>query len=102
VVVCVQRYIAAIACLKKALYLDPFEWIISYNLGLVHLNTGAVLLHVSLHLYYVCVCVRVCVRVDFLEWMMSDRLDLVHHTGAVLLHVFIHGYYAYLCVCVCV
>ena len=30
-----QRYIAAIACLKKALYLDPFEWIISYNLGLV-------------------------------------------------------------------
>uniref|UniRef100_A0A7S3GDF2 Uncharacterized protein n=1 Tax=Palpitomonas bilix TaxID=652834 RepID=A0A7S3GDF2_9EUKA len=35
-----QRYVAAIACLKKALYLDPFEWIISYNLGLVHLNTG--------------------------------------------------------------
>lgn len=35
-----QRYIAAIACLKKALYLGPFEWIISYNLGLVHLNTG--------------------------------------------------------------
>eukprot|EP00741_Cyanophora_paradoxa_P015999 tig00000042_g15445.t1 len=33
-------YVAAIACLKKALYLDPFEWIISYNLGLVHLNTG--------------------------------------------------------------
>jgi Bardet-Biedl syndrome 4 protein len=25
--------------LKRALYLDPFEWIISYNLGLVHLNT---------------------------------------------------------------
>jgi Bardet-Biedl syndrome 4 protein len=35
-----QRYIASIACLKKALYLGPFEWIISYNLGLVHLNTG--------------------------------------------------------------
>mmetsp|Transcript_2192 Transcript_2192/g.5096 ORF Transcript_2192/g.5096 Transcript_2192/m.5096 type:complete len:413 (-) Transcript_2192:142-1380(-) len=35
-----QRYVASIACLKKALYLDPFEWIISYNLGLVHLNTG--------------------------------------------------------------
>jgi tetratricopeptide (TPR) repeat protein len=34
------RYVAAIACLKKALYHDPFEWIISYNLGLVHLNTG--------------------------------------------------------------
>merc|ERR1719261_946978 len=35
-----QRYVASIACLKRALYLDPFEWIISYNLGLVHLNTG--------------------------------------------------------------
>ena len=35
-----QRYIAAIACLKKALYLGPFEWIISYNLGLVHLHSG--------------------------------------------------------------
>lgn len=35
-----HRYVAAISCLKRALYLDPFEWIISYNLGLVHLNTG--------------------------------------------------------------
>ena len=35
-----QRFVAAIACLKRALFLDPFEWIISYNLGLVHLNTG--------------------------------------------------------------
>ncbi|KAL9653223.1 hypothetical protein ABK040_010931 [Willaertia magna] len=34
-----QDYITAIACLKRALYLSPFEWIISYNLGLVHLNT---------------------------------------------------------------
>eukprot|EP00357_Protocruzia_adherens_P018472 CAMPEP_0115007542 /NCGR_PEP_ID=MMETSP0216-20121206/21264_1 /TAXON_ID=223996 /ORGANISM="Protocruzia adherens, Strain Boccale" /LENGTH=425 /DNA_ID=CAMNT_0002374549 /DNA_START=39 /DNA_END=1316 /DNA_ORIENTATION=- len=33
-----QKYVAAVACLKKALYLDPFEWITSYNLGLVHLN----------------------------------------------------------------
>ena len=32
------QYIAAVACLKKALYLDPFAWIISYNLGLVHLH----------------------------------------------------------------
>ena len=32
------KYVAAVACLKKALYLDPFEWIISYNLGLVHLK----------------------------------------------------------------
>lgn len=35
-----QRYVASIACLKRALFLDPFEWIISYNLGLIHLNTG--------------------------------------------------------------
>jgi tetratricopeptide (TPR) repeat protein len=34
-----QKHVAAIACLKKALYLDSFEWIISYNLGLVYLNT---------------------------------------------------------------
>jgi len=34
-----QRYVAAIACLKRALYLEPFEWIIAYNLGLVHLCT---------------------------------------------------------------
>jgi len=26
--------------LKKALYLGPFEWIISFNLGLVHLSTA--------------------------------------------------------------
>lgn len=35
-----QRYIAAIACLKRALYLAPFDWIAAYNLGLVHLNTA--------------------------------------------------------------
>eukprot|EP01006_Ploeotia_vitrea_P011736 TRINITY_DN31181_c0_g1_i1.p1 TRINITY_DN31181_c0_g1~~TRINITY_DN31181_c0_g1_i1.p1 ORF type:complete len:493 (-),score=270.15 TRINITY_DN31181_c0_g1_i1:37-1356(-) len=35
-----KRYVAAVSCLKRALYLDPFEWIIAYNLGLVHLNTG--------------------------------------------------------------
>ncbi|WIA13166.1 hypothetical protein OEZ85_006758 [Tetradesmus obliquus] len=35
-----QRYIAAIACLKRALYLDPFEWLVAYNLGLLHLSTG--------------------------------------------------------------
>ncbi|RHY21043.1 hypothetical protein DYB25_006015 [Aphanomyces astaci] len=35
-----QRFVAAVASLKRALYLDPFEWITSYNLGLVHLNTG--------------------------------------------------------------
>lgn len=35
-----QRYIAAIACLKRALYLGPFEWVVAYNLGLLHLSTG--------------------------------------------------------------
>ena len=35
-----DKYVASIACLKRALYLDPFAWIVSYNLGLVHLNTG--------------------------------------------------------------
>jgi Bardet-Biedl syndrome 4 protein len=34
-----QKYIAAIACLKKAFYLDPFDWTIAYNLGLIHLHT---------------------------------------------------------------
>ena len=33
------KYVAAIACLKRALYLDPFQWIVAFNLGLVHLNT---------------------------------------------------------------
>ena len=32
--------IAAVACLKRALYIEPFEWIVCYNLGLVHLNCG--------------------------------------------------------------
>lgn len=32
-----KKYFAAVACLKKALYLDPFDWLISYNLGLIHL-----------------------------------------------------------------
>ena len=34
-----QNYIAAISCLRRALYLAPFEWIIPYNLGLVFLHT---------------------------------------------------------------
>ncbi|KAL0225513.1 hypothetical protein RCL1_003425 [Eukaryota sp. TZLM3-RCL] len=32
--------LAAIVCLKRALYFAPFEWIIAYNLGLVYVNTG--------------------------------------------------------------
>ena len=35
-----EKYVASIACLKRALYLDPFQYIIAYNLGLVHLTTG--------------------------------------------------------------
>lgn len=34
------KYVAAVACLKRAVYFAPFEWIISYNLGVVHLATG--------------------------------------------------------------
>ena len=40
-----MELLQAIACLKRALYLDPLEWIISYNLGLVHLNTGQCVQH---------------------------------------------------------
>ncbi len=35
-----QKHVAAIACLKRALYLDPLEWTIAYNLGLLHLHTA--------------------------------------------------------------
>eukprot|EP00602_Paraphysomonas_sp_CaronLab_P006752 CAMPEP_0185018802 /NCGR_PEP_ID=MMETSP1103-20130426/1472_1 /TAXON_ID=36769 /ORGANISM="Paraphysomonas bandaiensis, Strain Caron Lab Isolate" /LENGTH=414 /DNA_ID=CAMNT_0027548787 /DNA_START=64 /DNA_END=1308 /DNA_ORIENTATION=- len=34
------KYVAAVSCLKRAVYLAPFEWIISYNLGIVHLTVG--------------------------------------------------------------
>ena len=33
-----RKYVAAIACLKRANYLAPFDWKILYNLGLVHLT----------------------------------------------------------------
>eukprot|EP01046_Picozoa_sp_COSAG06_P051687 COSAG06_NODE_8492_length_2152_cov_1.500244_1_plen_382_part_10 len=36
----VGRLRLAPACVRSLRYLDPFEWIISYNLGLVHLNTS--------------------------------------------------------------
>lgn len=35
-----NKNVAAVACLKRAVYYTPFEWIISYNLGVVHLATG--------------------------------------------------------------
>ena len=34
------QLVASAACLRKALYLSPLEWIVSYNLGLVHLKMG--------------------------------------------------------------
>ncbi|XP_025425724.1 Bardet-Biedl syndrome 4 protein homolog isoform X2 [Sipha flava] len=34
-----QKYVAAISCLKRAVYLHQFNWIALYNLGLVHLYT---------------------------------------------------------------
>ena len=34
------KYVAAVSCLKRSVYLSPFEWIISYNLGVIHLVTG--------------------------------------------------------------
>ena len=33
-----EKKIFAATCLKRALYLSPFEWIISFNLGLVYLK----------------------------------------------------------------
>lgn len=35
-----KKYITALACLKKANYLDPLQWIVNFNLGLVYLYTG--------------------------------------------------------------
>jgi hypothetical protein len=32
-----QKFIAATACLKRALYLGPFEWTTAFNLGLVRM-----------------------------------------------------------------
>ena len=33
-----HRHEQAISCLKRAVYLAPFDWKILYNLGLVHLT----------------------------------------------------------------
>ena len=33
-----RKYVAAISCLKRANYLEPCNWRILYNLGLVHLT----------------------------------------------------------------
>lgn len=34
-----QKYIAAVSCLKRALWLSPLNWRVLFNLGLVHLST---------------------------------------------------------------
>jgi Bardet-Biedl syndrome 4 protein len=33
------KYVAAASCLKRAVYLSPFEFIINFNLGIIHLTT---------------------------------------------------------------
>lgn len=35
-----KKFYAALACLRKAHYLRPFEWVVLYNTGLVHLSMG--------------------------------------------------------------
>ncbi|XP_073978132.1 BBSome complex member BBS4-like isoform X2 [Rhodnius prolixus] len=32
------KYVAAMSCLKRAIYLDPMDWKTLYNLGLVHIH----------------------------------------------------------------
>ncbi|CAH0552064.1 unnamed protein product [Brassicogethes aeneus] len=34
-----QKYVAAISCLKRALWISPLNWKVLFNLGLVHLAT---------------------------------------------------------------
>jgi Bardet-Biedl syndrome 4 protein len=33
------KLVAAVACLRRAAYLDPFSWQVAFNLGLAHLAT---------------------------------------------------------------
>ncbi len=33
-----KKFVAAVSCLKRALYLNPIDWRINYNLGLLHLQ----------------------------------------------------------------
>ncbi|KAI5744341.1 hypothetical protein M8J76_001489 [Diaphorina citri] len=34
-----KKFVAAISCLKRAIYLAPLDWKINYNMGLLHLHT---------------------------------------------------------------
>ena len=33
-----KKFVAAVSCLKRALYLNPIDWRINYNLGLINLQ----------------------------------------------------------------
>lgn len=33
-----KKYVAAVSCLKRAIYLNPFDWRMNYNLGLLNLQ----------------------------------------------------------------
>ncbi len=35
-----RKYIEAISSFRRAIYLNPFDWSIVYNLGLVYMATG--------------------------------------------------------------
>ena len=35
-----KQYISAHSCLQRAIHLNPFEWKINYNLGLLYVHTG--------------------------------------------------------------
>uniref|UniRef100_A0A8D9DV85 Bardet-Biedl syndrome 4 protein homolog n=2 Tax=Cacopsylla melanoneura TaxID=428564 RepID=A0A8D9DV85_9HEMI len=34
-----KKFVAAISCLKRAIYLSPLDWKINYNMGLLHVHT---------------------------------------------------------------
>ena len=35
-----NKIVAAVACLRRASYLAPFEWMIAFNLGVAYLTMG--------------------------------------------------------------
>ena len=67
-----RKFVAAIACLKKAAYFAPFEWMIVFNLGLVHLHTG----QYASAFHYLCAAVNL--RPDFAHSYLLLGLTLSH------------------------
>jgi Tfp pilus assembly protein PilF len=63
-----SRLVAAVSCLKRALYLDPFEWQISYNLGLIHLTSEQ---YASAFHYFRYVCISVLITLVYSYTMCS-------------------------------